>query len=334
MSDTTEITRRPRSQRPEREIHRQDDPPAVVIEHTGDQLSPEDALADAQRQLVESDKRTAEARRLQREADQRARQAEAQAAQASAGRTTDRQSVVAAAIEAAKAEQTSARLAYRHAREAGDIEAEVTATEALSNASLRLQQATAEHEWLKNQPKQQPTPSGPSAAAQRWLDEHPAYHSDRKYRGTAQTAHTEALQAGKAEGSQEYVDFIDRIMTEEYGEGHGQPDSGERRTMPEQKPQRQPARGDAAPPSRHTGGSSGGWKTVDTGMGQIQYQDRPDGSRGIRFTKVDQKDDFEEGARISRMSLADYANDHIAHALEIAGGARGDIIRGDGGRYE
>lgn len=341
MSGSTEIvTRRSRTERPEREVHaREPDPPAVIIEPPTASISPEDALADAHRQLKESDKRSADARRQAREAEARARQAEAAAAQAAAGRTTDRATVVASAIDAAKAELANARAAKRLAREAGDLDAEIQADDVASAAQFRLQSATAESEYLKANPPAKPTPgpaggnAGMSAAAQQWVNDHPAFNTDPDYQDAALLQHRKALRAGHRDGSPEYIDFIEDAMTEMYGDGHGQ-EEGARPVaqQPRQQQQRQAApRGDAVPPSRNTGGNHG-WKRIDTGVGVVEYQDRPGGQRAIRYNEADGTN-LEEGARISRMTLADYVNDHITHAQEIAAGGRGDIIKGDGENF-
>lgn len=341
MSGTEEvITRRSRAERPEREVHRTpaDDTPSVIVEGADDQVTPEEALAEAKRLLQDQQKQTADARKLQREADERRRAAEHAAAQAQTGRATDRQSAVAATIEQAKAEEANAIGAYRMARETGNVDAEIEASGALTTARMRLASATAEHEWLKTQPKTPAVPaqqtSGMTEETKRWLDAHPAYHSDRKYRGTAIEAHNEAIRSGRTEGSQEYVEYIDRIMTEEYGDGHGQIGHDPLSDYRQQPAARQAPRSDAAPPSRRaSGGGTGGWKTIDTDLGKILYQDRPDGTRGIKFDSSDTHARFVEGAQMNRnyekdpgRALADYTNEHILDAME-----GGDTIkRGDG----
>lgn len=332
--DDEVITRRSRADRPAREVHREPEPPEVVVEE-GSRVSPEDALAEAHRQLAESDARTAAARKAQREADSRARAAEAAAAQAAAGRTTDRVGVVDANLSAAREAQANARTAYRLAKEAGDIDAEIAASEALATATQRLNTADAEKEWLKNNaPKQAPAQAtGMSDAAKRWVDDHPAYYSDRKYQATAHIAHEEAIRAGQREGSQEYVDFIDRVLTEEYGDGHGQTDSGDRRvTQPNRAaPSRQSS---AAPPSRGSGGGNGYKSVKIPRLGEIQYRDQAGGGRSIKIPDPAMRAAFEEYATLAHMSLSDYANDQVEHALEVAAGGRGDLIMGEGSRYE
>lgn len=348
MSDTLTIgtdqpvIRQPRQRREPREP----DAPATIIESGGDILTPEAALADSQRQLQDKDRQVADARRQTREAEQRRVAAEGEVARARETSATDRQAVVGQALEGAKSEQNAAKMAKRAARESGDIDAEMAADEALGAATFRASQATAELEYLRSQPKpvaQQRQGAGqPSQAAQKWLDEHPRYFSDEAYQATAQGAHGAALRAGKPEGSQDYVQYIDQIMARVYGEGHGQPDDG--MIQPETRPMAQPRQSGSTsvPPSRSGNGqgAGGGWKTVNTELGPLLVQDRADGTRGVRFPNARVQSDFEEGAALDKRyhaspdgqkrALSDYVNEHINIAHEIAAGGNGDLVHGEG----
>lgn len=325
-----EPTRRSRRDRPEREIHRESEP-SVQIEAVSEQISPEQALADAQQQLKDRDRQLAEERRLKQQEVQARQKAENTAAQANVARQTDRTSVVSSAIEAAQAEQAAAELALTQAHESGDIKGVAAATKLLSGATYRLSQASAELDWLKNQPKPQgPTqqPDAPSEAAQKWLQDHPAFYSDEAYRSTAEGAHNSAVRAQHAPGSPSYIQHIEGIMTRVYGEGHGQGEAAPRR---EAAPTREASpRGDSLPPSRGRSSGGGYQKVSIPTLGEVQYLDRSDGTRSIRFTSAAQAETFREGAEISRMTLAQYADDQINHMLE--GG--GDLKHGDGGRWE
>lgn len=327
---TETVTRRSRRERPEREVHREAEAPAAVIEGMAENMTPEAALADTRQQLEQQDRTVAEERRLRREAEQRAQAAERRVGQAEAVRATDRQSVVASALEAAKAEQTNARAQLKAAMEMGDSDGVAQATESLSGATFRLSQSTAELEWLKNQPKPQPGATQehkPTGRAQRWLDEHPAFHSDDAYRSTAEGAHNAAVRAGKAEGSEAYIQHIEDIMVRVYGEGHGQAGTSNNDGG---KPMNRGARGDAVPPSRGASSGSGGWQKIRTPAGELLVQKRADGSKGIKFTSADQQSAFQEFAELAKMSLAEYAADQLEIADEIAAGGSGDFVRGDG----
>ena len=344
MSDTVtidngeEVVRRAPVRR-EREAR---DPGPLV--HIDD--SPEVAVADAREQLQAKDRQVAEARRIAREADQRRQAAEAEVVRAKETQAIDRQTVVAQALEAARSEQTAAKLAIRTAREAGDVDAELSAQESFQGATYRIAQANGELEYLKAQPRPtaQPQRTGRTADSQRWLDDHPRFNTDRKYRGVAIDAHNEAPAAGNPEGSREYVDFIDRVMTQEFGEGHGQIDSGEQQGERAPMNNSRRAAPTAVPPSRGAGGGgTGGWKTERTLLGDVLVQDRSDGTRGIRFTSPKVQSDFEEGAMLDkrasrspedfRRALAEYANEQVEIAREIAAGGNGDLVIGEGRSY-
>lgn len=337
MSGSTEevITRRPRGERPQREVHREEpqQSQAVVVDVSPDDgISPVDALAETRRQLQDNERRLADERRLRQEADRRAQQA---TQQATAARHTDRQVVLQSAITGAEGEIASAEAAYRSARDAGDVDAEIAASRSLAAATARLDRAASELEWAKNQPKPadpaQPS-NAPSSEAQAWLDAHPAYFSDDEYQAMAHVGDKRAQAAGHKAGSQSYVDYIEKFMTDRYGEGHGQL-GGEPKPMTTRQRDRS---NDLAPTRRATpGGNTGGYKRATIGnLGNIEYRQESDGSRRVRFASKDQRENFEEGATICKMSFDDYVNDQILHAQEIEAGGRGDIIYGDGQRFE
>lgn len=353
MSDTLTlgqsepVVRQPHQRREPREP----DASATIIESGGEHLSPEAALADSQRQLQDRDRQVADARRQAREADQRRAAAETEVVRARETQAVDRQAVVAQALEGAKSEQSAAKMAKRAARESGDIDAEMAADEALGAATFRASQATAELDYLKTQPKpaahqQQQGAGTPSAAAQKWLDDHPRYFSDEAYQATAQGAHGAAIRAGNPEGSAQYISYIDQLMTRVYGEGHGQPDDG--MTQPEtprpmaHQPTLRQSGSTSVPPSRagNGQGAGGGWRNVETPLGSLLVQNRPDGTRGVRFPNAKVQSDFEEGASLDKryhtgekgrnLALAEYTNEQLTIAAEIAAGGNGDLVRGEG----
>ncbi len=339
--DTVAPTRRSRAERPEREVHTNETP--IVEAPTS--ISPEDALADVTRQLGEKDRQVADARRAARDAEQRREAAETEARQAQAARATDHQTVAASAIEAARADQAAARIAKRTAREAGDLDAEFTADEQLQSATYRIVQATSELERLKSAPKPvapQQNGGGPSEAAQRWMDEHPRFYDPNDtYQGDALDAHAAALRRGLRDGSPEYIRHIDQTMTRLYGEGHGQSGGAARTEEPAPMAQ-QPRQSSAAPPARsQSGAAPGGYKRVSTLFGPVDVRYQGGKIAGVRFTSSAQHENFVEGAKLDKRyesdpdrTLADYAMDHVQIGLERAAGGSGDLVVGDGGRYE
>jgi len=333
--DGETFTRHPRDRAP-----REAREPSPTVHIEAEIVSPEAAVADARSQLQAKDRQVAEARRAARAADQQRQLMETEVLRARESQVNDRQTVVAQALESAKSEQTAAKLAIRSAREMGDVDAELAAQESFQGASYRLAQASGELEYLRAQPRPsaQPRPAGRTPEAQQWLDEHPRFNTDRKYRGVAIDAHNEALREGHPEGSRSYVDYIEQVMTQEFGEGHGHDDGQDQGARPMNNMRGRGA-SVAVPPSRGSGASSG-WKTMRTPLGDLLVQDRSDGTRGIKFPNAKVQSDFEEGAMLDkrashspeafRKALAEYANKHVEIAREIAAGGTGDLVIGDG----
>jgi len=326
MSGTEVITRRPRAGR-----ERDDDDeavPGVTIEQP-DQISPEDALAESRRQLQASQQQTAEARRQAREAQQTAQRAAQQSQEATAARISDREVAFNSVLESAKAEITTAKAAYRLAREAGDVDGEIAAQEMLAGATMRAQNANAEIERIKAAPKpevqqrHQPTQQqgGMTPEAQAWADAHPAFASDRRYKALAVAAHEEAIEQGLQADTPAYFDHINDALTQEYGEGHGQVGGRQVQQQPRQRQQ-----SDGLPPSRHAGGAQGGYKTLSTPLGNLSYRQSRDGRiESVKFADTATHENFKEGAETSfrklfeadpDKALAEFATETIAEHLE------------------
>ena len=353
MSDTTidtAPTRRPRSERQKPE---EDAPESqVTIEPPSSEPEPEapsaadNALADTRRLLkqAEDDRNAATARARAADA---ARLAAEQ--NANTTRISDRAGTVNANLEAGKSEVSAAKVAYAAAREAGDVAAEIAAQELLSSGNFKVQEANRELEWLKGQADRAKMPAAPepeeykpSAAAQRWLDEHPRFNADDDYRAAAEGLHGRALAAGKPNGSQEYVDYIEAGMTRLFGEGHGQAGGGRSKNV--DRSDDQPLRGGEGMRPSGGGSSDGGaWRTARIPLGHmggvaiVKYRGPPE-NRRIQFTKPEDMDNFKEGAAVSYRALyerdpnraiADYVNDHIAAHDE----GYSDMKTGDGQGY-
>lgn len=339
------VTRRSRSERPERQATHSEEAPAVETALV-DQISPEEAVADSQRQLEEANRQVADARRAARESENRRIAAERSAQQANTARVTDRVTVVASAVESAKSEQAAARAALRMAREAGDVEAEINATEALSGATYRLSQSTAELEWLKANPPQQqqtqtPAVAGTDERSQRWLDDHPRYYTDEGYRSTAEGADASAVRAGHPRGSENYIRHIDQIMNRVYGDGHDKTGNGGQTQVDRGQAPRNGGASGAVPPSRG-GGSNAGYKTVDTLFGPVGVRYDSQGRVvGLKPTSAAQQENFEEGAKTTLhklyekdpgRALSEYILEHIQIGRERAAGENGGLVIGEGDR--
>lgn len=344
IDSSASVSRQPRRDRADRQPNYQRDRPAEPTIEVADNPSPESVIADGARQLQERDREVAESRRRETEARQREQTARQEADQARQTQHQDRQAIVAQALEGAKSEQTAARATLKAAREAGDVDAEMGAVETLSAATYRVTQASAELEAMKAQPRPQPQRTQQSAPrisdrAQQWLNEHPRYNADMPYRALAQYAHNEAIGQGHSAESQDYIDHIERVLTAQYGQDHGQVPRPQTQRGREEVPAdrgRGPSAQDGVPPSRGSGGGNGGFSAVKTVLHKdpVMVQKGANGAMRIRFSSTEQRKDFQEGADTCRMSLGDYVLDHINVADEIARGESGDLVRGEGAKFE
>lgn len=338
MSESTEIEteaprRRGRTPRPEREVHRE--PEVTVEQERGNGgPSPEVVLADVNRQLQQRDQENARLRQ-QAEAAMLARQ------QAEARSHTDRKTVLGEAIAGAKSEAEAAASAYRSAREAGDFDAEATALRRMNAADFRLNQATAELEMAKDQPAPAPQPQPgpqawkPSAAAQRWMDEHPRLNTDPKYQQDALALDRKALEAGCASGSDAYVDYIERGMTRLYGQGHGQV-GGQQRMSNER------GDGGSVSPAPSGGGDRrGGARLVRYPLGDMQVREKADGGTSITFEASYGKSadeiarDYHEAAqtnfpKLYEQNKAQAIGAYLKECIDSSDEGMADLKQGDG----
>lgn len=346
MSDDLTITRRSRAERPERQVHREEETPEVVIE-SFESGTPEAAIADTAKQLKDSAARATAAEQRARDAEAARLAAEAQVAAAAKGRQGDRAIVVQSIIESAQAELEGAKVAYKAAREAGNIDDEVEAQSLIAAATAKMSEHQREAAWLAAEAKR-PAPVQQQAqrtppAVQAWFDSHPRFTSDDDYRAYAEGLHNAAMRAGQDGQSQQYVDWIEAKLTQKFGEGHGTAeagttaDHGGRRTVSDSGRDRG---GDSLPPSRGTPSRSGGMKEARIPLGHngavaiVRYEGTTDNPTRIRFASREDADNFREGARLNTRAyevdpdraLVDYVTEHLRAAEE----GYTDLKRGEG----
>lgn len=205
------------------------------------------------RQMEQSQKLVKDADTARRAAEQREQQSRAENAQlrdaqaaAQTRATQERAGRLAHEIDSANADITSAQMAYRAAREAGDVDAEFKAQQQLNNAQYRLNSAKGEQSAQPKEPTteqrqqqvQQPT-FRPEVQA--WIDRNPRFNTDLAFKETAINAHHASKLQGIVENSAEYFDYVDRVIAEQHG---GQ-----------QHQQQQERGGDAGPTNRGGQGS-------------------------------------------------------------------------------
>jgi hypothetical protein len=292
----------------------------AAIDDAGGDSSLETAAAAAKVALERSEARATAATRVAIEAREREQRALTDAARANAGRQIDRAAAVAGAAGAAKSEADRAEAAYIAATENGDAPAQAKALREMTAAETRLTNATAELEamkaWGKQEPRQEPSPGSPGPEAQRWINEHPKFHSDQEYRSIAIGAHEEALRDGINAESPAYFRHIEARLAEKYGNQEGGRNMSGSRAEPAFQ---------GASPSRGDGRGASQSNTVQTLLGPLIVNRRANGQIGIQIPP-NLRSTFQEGADSCGMTLAEYAHDHVKIADERrAGGNAGWI---------
>jgi hypothetical protein len=301
--------------------------PAISVEE-GATSSFEDTLAATTRALKEADTEREALRARASNAEAEAARARGHAATATTARHADQLTTAAALVESSKSEMTSAQAALRSAYEANDPQAIVTAQTELNAASYRFHNATSTLETMKATRPRQPDPNarqggGTSPEVQKWMDEHPRFHSDRVYKGVAEGAHFEAIERGMQEGSKSYFDHINGTLDRHFKEAP-KVDT--------------PNRGNDTGLSPSRGGGSGGGESsthgerVNTPFGELIVS-RQGNTQTVRIPPG-RMEDWKEAAAINRMPLGDYVKEQIAAGREIAAGGTGGLITGEGRTYK
>lgn len=316
-----------------------DDTPGVVLETGTAGPTPEDALADAHKALEKKDKELDESEAARVAAERTASQARDTAARERAGRVQERAGAVDAAVAAAKADKTAAQSAIRAAREAGDLDAELAANDKLASANYRLNAGEDEAARIKAFTEGGGGQGGGNGggggqgsqitpATQRWIDAHPKFKSDKGYNAVAMRAHDQALEDGIAPDSRAYFRALDEAVAKLDGDG------GNRREddMGDQNRGGRRESSEGAPSSRGNGGHGGASRIVKTPLGSLNVTRRSDGKLAIQIPPA-LRATFEEGAKISKMDLGDYAYEQVKIAGELADGGNGGLITEDGQKW-
>lgn len=330
MSDTIEVDTVHGARRPRPAMDRtmtEGDP--VVVEGDGGAITPEDALAEAQRVIREYDHLQ---QQLVQEQQARTR-AEREAQRAQVGRQQDRGAVLAAAVEAATSAQAQAEAAVEAARESGDIKAEIAANKALLQATFRLEAANAQLSQAQTRgdptssagSMEQPQQQAVSSAAQAWIGRHPRFNSDPHYRATLLAAHGAAVNDGLTPDSPAYFRELDRVAATLEGNDQGGSQVSDN-SRPSGSGNQQFS---GASPTRGGGGAGGNSSVVRTMLGDVTVTRRPGGKIGVQVPPH-LKADFEEGAKISGMQLGDYIYEQVEIARERQGGGTGGLITEEG----
>ena len=273
MSEVRETsTRQPRP--PSRGAELANEQPAEEVV----QLSPEEALAEAQeaRRIAEEERDAAQAREAAaaRERDE----ARGSEQKATGDALSARERSILSDIGTQNAAIQAAKTAIANAQAAGDAVAVAEAFDNLADARAKLGRLNEQKEWfdaererLKEQPRAAPatghqikTPGGNltvSAEVKSWADRHPRFYKDATYYNHALGAHQATIASGTLEGTPAYFRALDEAMAKyeryeafERGElrQEGQQQMAQRRQPPASSMAAPVTRG-AVTPSRGTG---------------------------------------------------------------------------------
>lgn len=247
------------------------------------QVSAEEAAAQARAEVDRANARAAEAERRATEEATRRTAAEAQVREAQVNTFGAHESRVLSAIDAQNRIIDGAKAALANAFQSQDGMALAEAQSQLSAAHAALAQLNAQKEWIGQEkvrqeaearrpaPQQQQnvdgvfvdTPSGRfavSATDRDWMDKHPRFYDDNEYHQFAIAAHSTIERSGVRPGTPAYYRELDNAMTRyerleaaDRGEDVHSNGNGSAAPMSQRQQQRRaPASSFAAPASRAT----------------------------------------------------------------------------------
>jgi hypothetical protein len=286
------------------------------------------ALTETQNGLREREAALARERDARVQAEREGQTAREQLARVEAARVTERKAALQAELDAAKTARDMAQQAYRVAREAGDIDAELNAQELLTGAIGNIRdverQLSAAPEAPQvdrhEAPRPAPQPHVMSKASRDWIAAHPRFDSDPVYRQATVAAHMQAVQQGVPVDSPEYFQHIEGRLAVMFDE-------------PTTTRPRQTDRPLAAPPSRGDQ-SAAATRAVDTVFGPMRVSKGAGGAMKIGFANQQQRENLTEAARFNgfvdnktgKVDLGGYCKSLIEDA-ERSGGALSPVSR-------
>jgi hypothetical protein len=135
--------------------------------------------------------------------------------------------------EAAEREFDIAKREYREAYDAGDTERVIEAQQRLTNAQMRVQQATGykpqfvqqkalqEENYVVNTESQRPQVSRPDPKASSWQQKNPWFGTDEEMTSLALGLHEKLVKSGVDPRSDDYYSRIDNTMRKRFPEYFG-----------------------------------------------------------------------------------------------------------------
>jgi hypothetical protein len=286
--------------------------------------------------LAASRRATEQAEAAQRAAQQRDQQSQAELQRMRQSQTQDQAAVLASAVEASTAERDKHAHAWQAAMEAGEFAAAAKHMADSQLATAKLDRASGELAMLKAGQQQRQAPQQPqrtqdslSPAVQDWIARHKEFSKPGATRDSLLAKHQELINDGVQSESPRYFRELDAEY-ERLTAGSGDGDGGHR-----DMDRGQGRQFDGAPPSRGGGGSAGdGGRasgTVQTLLGPVGV--RTSGGQTYLNIPAHLRADFAEGAKVTGMSVEEYAMDQVKIARERDAGGTGGLISQEGAKY-
>lgn len=318
-------------------------------------LAPDDAaaLADTKRALNQTTQQLTAAQQERQQTQNENARLRDQAARERQGRAADRKAVWAQAVESADAELTAAKANKRMARDAGDVDAEMNAEEAIAAAGWRKADAAGKLAALAEEPEptterqapQRQQTQVPSPRVQQFFVDHSRMNTDEGYKRTAIAVHDRLEAAGVTEATdpERYFGTIHAELSKVYGDNHSA-HSGADTTM-RSNSGNGGNRGSEAAPSNRGGGNSSASQviTLASGLGKVRVQHRQDGTIArLAFLDQASRENMDEGAKICypseyskdpQAAIAAYTAEQVKIAQEIAMGSNAGLVVGEGGTF-
>jgi hypothetical protein len=185
------------------------------------QPTPEEMVEQLKAQMAEKDTEIASTRARAEAAEKERATATSKVTVAENDVIATRENAYVLALEKTQSDLDRAKQQLEDALAGGDTKAVVEAQEALSDAKYDVRRIKDEQKafdgWKKQEEaKKAAAPKTPviSPAAKTWIDEHPQFETNKRYRAIAIAAHEEALENGVRADSKAYFDYINGALEE------------------------------------------------------------------------------------------------------------------------
>lgn len=271
-------------------------------------LSPEQALEEAQKTIAAQAGTISSLEKTGAKTAELALASGAEASNATLARLTERETAITNGMTSAKNALEAADMAWRQAREAGNLDDEQKANRAMSAAQVDLKSWEFQEQDFKTRKPQlvaeakalaSPPIPVDNSRSENWKADHPKFASDPQYKADATAIHDMAVAQKISPNSDAYFTFLNDRLGRIYGENHGK-DAADGGKGGQRRQQVRDRTSDGASPSRE---SSGGL-TYHGESGNLRLSRGADGKDQL---DGDIPEDWAKAAEWTGMKPVDYA---------------------------